>query len=107
MSKLQSTAFAVILVYLWVMMILLGSIVLETFMIYPNVFHNPPESLVLGLQFMSVRAPSGGGQQAWGFMVVRDPAKRLAVAEGGEPTQAQFFDDPPDALLVLRRRPGV
>jgi hypothetical protein len=31
--------------YLWVMMILLGSIVLETFMVYPNVFYNPPESL--------------------------------------------------------------
>jgi nitroreductase len=30
---------------------------------------------------LGLRAPSGGGQQAWGFMVVRDPAKRLAVAE--------------------------
>ena len=26
--------------YLWLMMILLGSIVLETFMVYPNVFHD-------------------------------------------------------------------
>ena len=43
--------------YLWVMMILLGSIVLETFMVYPNIFYNPPESLKAGLDFMKVRAP--------------------------------------------------
>ena len=56
--KLQQIGFFVILAYLWVMMILLGAIVLETFMVYPNVFHNPPESLALGLEFMSVRAPN-------------------------------------------------
>lgn len=44
--------------YLWLMMLLLGSIVLETFMVYPNVFHNPPESLTTALQFMATRAPS-------------------------------------------------
>jgi hypothetical protein len=27
--------------YLWVMLILFGSIVLETFMVYPNIFHDP------------------------------------------------------------------
>jgi Domain of unknown function (DUF1772) len=54
----QRLAFLVILAYLWVMMILLGAIVMETFMVYPNVFHDPPRSLELGLQFMSVRAPS-------------------------------------------------
>ena len=42
MTKRQGFAFAVILVYLWVMMILLGAIVLETFMVYPNIFHDPP-----------------------------------------------------------------
>jgi hypothetical protein len=55
--KLQAIRFAVILLYLWVMMILLGSIVLETFMIYPNIFHNAPESFAVALQFMAVRAP--------------------------------------------------
>lgn len=30
---------------------------------------------------LALRAPSGGGQQAWSLMVVRDPAKRLALAE--------------------------
>jgi len=42
MTKRQGFAFAVILVYMWVMMILLGAIVLETFMVYPNIFHDPP-----------------------------------------------------------------
>ncbi|RIK41791.1 MAG: hypothetical protein DCC55_10820 [Chloroflexi bacterium] len=56
--KIQHLTFAVMLTYLWVMMILLGSIVLETFMIYPNIFHDPPESFEIALAFMSVRAPS-------------------------------------------------
>src|SRR6185503_11418901 len=56
--KQQQLAFAVILAYLWVMMILLGSIVLETFMIYPNVFYNAPQSLETAMAFMVVRAPN-------------------------------------------------
>jgi hypothetical protein len=44
--------------YLWVMLILFGSIVLETFMVYPNIFHDPPRSLETALEFMKVRAPS-------------------------------------------------
>src|SRR5262245_4234620 len=43
--------------YLWVMMILLGSIMLETFMVYPNIFYNPPDSFKAGLEFMKVRTP--------------------------------------------------
>ena len=54
---MERVAFPVILDYLWVM-ILLGAIVLETFMVYPNIFHDPPRSLETGLEFMSVRAPS-------------------------------------------------
>ncbi len=30
---------------------------------------------------LALRAPSGGGQQAWGLMVVRDPDTRRAVAD--------------------------
>lgn len=30
---------------------------------------------------LALRAPSGGGQQAWSFLVVRDPEKRRAVAD--------------------------
>jgi uncharacterized membrane protein len=33
-------------------------IVLETFMIYPNIFANPPASLESAMSFMAVRAPS-------------------------------------------------
>jgi hypothetical protein len=40
------------------MMILLGSIVLETFMIYPNIFYDPPRSFITALEFMAVRAPN-------------------------------------------------
>ena len=43
--------------YLWIMMILLGSIMLETFMVYPNVFYNPPDSFTAALEFMKVRTP--------------------------------------------------
>ena len=57
MKKIQGAAFPVILAYLWVMMILLGAIVLETFMVYPNIFHDPPESLELAMNFMSVSSP--------------------------------------------------
>jgi len=38
-------------------MILLGSIMLETFMVYPNIFYNPPDSFKAGLEFMKVRTP--------------------------------------------------
>lgn len=54
----QRITFGVLLIYLWVMMILLGSIVLETFMIYPNIFRDPPASFAVALDFMSVAAPS-------------------------------------------------
>ena len=56
--KMQRMTSAVILTYLWVMLILLGRIILETFMLYPNIFHNPPESLELSMQFMAVAGPS-------------------------------------------------
>src|ERR671917_1972448 len=55
--KRQRITFAFALVYLWVMMILLGSIVLETFMVYPNIFHDVPRSLETTMEFMVVRTP--------------------------------------------------
>jgi hypothetical protein len=54
--KRQQIAFAFALVYLWVM-ILLGSIVLETFMVYPSIFHDAPRSLETTMEFMVVRSP--------------------------------------------------
>ena len=56
--KRNTLTFWVILIYLWVMLILLGSIVLETFMFYPNIFADPPASFAVALQFMAVSAPS-------------------------------------------------
>ncbi len=54
----KQIAFAVILTYLWMMMILLGSIILETFMIYPNIFRSVPESFETAREFMSVTGPA-------------------------------------------------
>jgi nitroreductase len=34
-----------------------------------------------GLLRLALRAPSGGGQQAWSLIVVRDPEVRLAIAD--------------------------
>ena len=38
--------------FVWIVMILLGSIVLETFMVYPNIFHDPPKSFETALAFI-------------------------------------------------------
>jgi hypothetical protein len=54
----ERVTLTVSLAYLWMMMILLGAIVLETFMVYPNIFVDPPASLERGLEFMQVRAPN-------------------------------------------------
>lgn len=56
--SLQRITFGVLLIYLWVMMILLGSIIMETWMIYPNIFRDPPDSFAVALEFMTVRAPN-------------------------------------------------
>jgi hypothetical protein len=57
-KKIQRPALPVVTAYLWVMVILLGAIVLETFMIYPNVFADPPASLELAMDFMRVSGPN-------------------------------------------------
>jgi hypothetical protein len=58
MKNLQRLAFPVLTAYLWVMMVLFGAIVLETFMVYPNVFADPPGSLEVTMDFLSVTGPS-------------------------------------------------
>jgi hypothetical protein len=57
-KSIQRLAFPVLTAYLWVMMVLFGAIVMETFMVYPNVFADPPASLELSMEFMSVSGPS-------------------------------------------------
>jgi hypothetical protein len=57
-KKLEKLGLPVVTAYLWVMMVLFGAIVLETFMVYPNVFADPPESLELSMKFLVVSGPS-------------------------------------------------
>ena len=53
----QRIAFAVILTYLWVMMILLGAILFDTLVLYPDIFYDVPRSLDTAVEFMVVRGP--------------------------------------------------
>lgn len=55
--KRQRIAFAFTLIYLWVVMIQLGALVFETFVIYPNIFHNVPQSLETTMTFMVISGP--------------------------------------------------
>ena len=55
--KRQQIAFTLILAYLWVLMILLGAILFETLILYPNIFYGVPGSLETALAFMVVRGP--------------------------------------------------
>lgn len=57
-TTLHRLRLPVLTAYLWVMMLLLGAVLLETFMVYPNVFADPPESLELSMDFLSVSGPS-------------------------------------------------
>lgn len=49
--------FAFFLTHLWVLMIRLGAILFETLILYPDVFHDVPRSLEVGMEFMVVRGP--------------------------------------------------
>lgn len=54
----ERIAFPVVIGYLWLVMTLFGAIVLETVMIYPNVFADPPESLERSMEFFAAVGPS-------------------------------------------------
>lgn len=54
---LKKFTFGTVAVHLWVQWILLGSIFVDTFMLYPNIFHSIPASLELGMEFMAVASP--------------------------------------------------
>ena len=53
----QQIAFAFIATYLWVMMTMLGAILFDTLVLYPDVFHDVPRSLETAMEFMVVRGP--------------------------------------------------
>ncbi|PPA69336.1 hypothetical protein [Jeotgalibacillus proteolyticus] len=44
--------------HLWIQLIMLGAIFLNTFMVYPNIFHNIPQSFNIGMDFMAVAGPN-------------------------------------------------
>ncbi|GEO91415.1 DUF1772 domain-containing protein [Kocuria flava] len=58
MRALTRPALPVLTAYLWVTMTSFGAVVLETVMVYPNVFADPPGSLELGMEFFALRGPS-------------------------------------------------
>lgn len=43
--------------HLWIQWIMLGSILLNTFMVYPNIFHNVPATLESSMEWMEVASP--------------------------------------------------
>jgi hypothetical protein len=45
-------------VYVWVAMVAFGAILVETIVIYPNVFHDPPASLALSVEFFEITGPA-------------------------------------------------
>ncbi len=55
--KQQQITFAFTLAYLWVLMILLGAILFDTLVLYPDIFHDVPRSLETAMEFMVVRGP--------------------------------------------------
>jgi hypothetical protein len=55
--KKQHITFVFIMAYLWMLMILFGAIVFETFIIYPDIFHDIPHSFQVGMEFMDLRGP--------------------------------------------------
>jgi hypothetical protein len=55
--KRQQIAFTFILTYLWVLMILLGGILFDTLILYPDVFYDVPRSLETAMAFMVERGP--------------------------------------------------
>jgi len=49
--------FAFVLVHAWVLMIFFGALVCDTFIVYPNTFHDVPRSLERAMAFATVRGP--------------------------------------------------
>jgi hypothetical protein len=56
-TKKQQIAFASIMTYVWVTMLLFGANLFETLIIYPNIFHDVPRSLETAMAFMLVTGP--------------------------------------------------
>ncbi len=55
---MRRLAFSVSMFYVWIAMVGFGGILVETVVIYPNVFHDPPASLVEATEFFVVTGPA-------------------------------------------------
>ncbi|MEV0085938.1 DUF1772 domain-containing protein [Saccharopolyspora sp. NPDC050642] len=44
--------------YVWIAMVAFGGIAVETIVIYPNVFHDPPRSLAGAVEFFQITGPA-------------------------------------------------
>ncbi|MGD6963388.1 hypothetical protein ACQCVB_14355 [Fictibacillus phosphorivorans] len=53
----KSITFVSILSHLWVQWIMLGSMLVNTFLLYPNIFYDVPKSLETAMEFMEVASP--------------------------------------------------
>ncbi|MCK6208674.1 hypothetical protein [Bacillus infantis] len=53
----KKVGYYTVLSHLWIQWIILGSILLNTFMVYPNIFHNVPFSLEQSMDWMAVASP--------------------------------------------------
>lgn len=57
MTRKMLLTFAVLVVLAWAAMISFGAILAETVILYPNIFRDPPSSLVLAREFMVAAGP--------------------------------------------------
>ncbi|MBN3554704.1 hypothetical protein JYA63_10535 [Fictibacillus nanhaiensis] len=53
----KNITFVSILSHLWVQWIMLGSMLVNTFLLYPNIFYDVPKSLKTAMEFMEVASP--------------------------------------------------
>jgi hypothetical protein len=56
MKKIRIT-FAFVLAHAWGLMIFFGALLFDTFIVYPNTFHDVPRSLETAMAFATVRGP--------------------------------------------------
>lgn len=56
--RLRALSRLVPTLYVWVAMVAFGGILVETIVIYPNVFHDPPASLARAVGFFEVTGPA-------------------------------------------------
>jgi len=57
MDRQRKLTLLTVMLHLWVQWIMLGSMLLNTFMVYPNIFHDIPASLDTAMAFMQVASP--------------------------------------------------